>query len=212
MKALHTWRTEIWKRDFRDSIFPPSGILKDETLQNLSSVGPIQSLIVLERIVSASWPWFGKYGDSLLEAMKEMSIPAMVPKPRKTRAKKRSAGDGGDESAAKRTRVDQRTTNEPAQTPTGPNPTPSHHPYATPMASQLASTTSACVFVPNTPITASQNQNLSTVINTPQNHPSPTHVHTPSQPQTFQFRAYDPMSASSRGRGRGRGRARGRGG
>jgi len=47
-------------------------------------------------------------------------------------------------------------------------PMPSHYPYKTQMASQLTSTLSARVFMLKTPITTSQKQNLSTVINTPQ--------------------------------------------
>ena len=88
--------------------------------------------------MSASWPWFGKYSNSL-EAMKEMLVPPM----------------------------------------------PSHYPYTTQMASQLTSTLSARVFMPKTPMTTSQNQNLSTVINTPQIiHRRPMFIHYPN-PKRF---------------------------
>ena len=77
------------KRDFEDAVFAPSGVLSDERVENLSSVGFIDRLNELERVVGVDWPWFGQYGDELLKELKKLNIPPMQPKPPKKRAKKR---------------------------------------------------------------------------------------------------------------------------
>ena len=70
-------------------VFGPSGILKDDTLETLASVGPILRLSELERVVGSQWAWFGKYGNDLLAALAEMDMSPMQPKPPQTRATKR---------------------------------------------------------------------------------------------------------------------------
>ena len=39
--ALHKWRMKIWRRDFKGAAFGLSGVLKNERIEVLSSVGPI---------------------------------------------------------------------------------------------------------------------------------------------------------------------------
>lgn len=87
--AIQQWRSQILKRDFEDAVFAPSGFLSDERVETLSSVGFIDRLNELERVVGVDWPWFGQYGDELLEELKKMNIPPMQLKPPKKRAEKR---------------------------------------------------------------------------------------------------------------------------
>lgn len=94
--ALQDWRRNIWKRDFINSMFGPSVILKDETVEILASVGPITRLNELEKVTGEDWPWFGTYGDELLDAMKRLDIGPMQAKPPQKRAEKRAAPTDGD--------------------------------------------------------------------------------------------------------------------
>jgi hypothetical protein len=132
-------------------MFAPSGILSDERIENLSSVGPIGRLNELERVVGMDWPWFGRYGDNLLEELKKLNIPLMQPKPQQTRAEKRTIHELEDGSSQKEPAQKKRAPKHVAPTQ---NPTPttvtanpalsSHwhpatptaiatpHPYATP--------------------------------------------------------------------------------
>jgi hypothetical protein len=101
--ALHEWRKKIWGRDFKGAAFGPSGFLKNETLEALSSVGPITRLIELERVLD-NWTWFGKYGNELLDEFATLTIAPMQPKPKRKRAGEEkewmaSAGDGGGRKA-----------------------------------------------------------------------------------------------------------------
>lgn len=121
----------IWHRDFQDAQFGHSAILKNETLDVISSVGPIARLIDLERLLD-HWVWFGKYGDELLELLNSLAIPPMQPKPKETRGKKRPQPTGETDLAAAavgvRTQGDKRakvtavrvpsSTPRPVQTPT----------------------------------------------------------------------------------------------
>lgn len=88
--ALQQWRSKILKHDFEDALFAPSGILSNECIQNLSSVGPIGRLNELERVVGTDWPWFGQYGDGLLEELKKLNIPPMQPKQQQKKTEKRT--------------------------------------------------------------------------------------------------------------------------
>lgn len=156
MTALNLWRRNIQQGDFKDSLFGPSGILDDDTLIKLSSVGPVLSLIELEAVVGEGWIWFGKYGDSLLAEMMDMHIPPMQPKPtkpRKVRAPKRALEQEDNGETSKQAREDPQpatgssraiaalaptpATGRPAPVPTATLPaTPScpptlfHNPYA----------------------------------------------------------------------------------
>ena len=73
-------------------MFGPTGILKNETLTALSSVGPvIVSLKQLESVVGENWPWFGKYGDNLLTELISLNVPPMILKPPQPKRTKRTA-------------------------------------------------------------------------------------------------------------------------
>ena len=85
VEAVYECRRKIWECDFPHAIFGSSGIHSDEIVESLATVGPILSLIQLEKVVGENWPWFGKYGDVLLEVFKKMTIP-----PFKAKAAQRS--------------------------------------------------------------------------------------------------------------------------
>lgn len=122
--ALHEWRKRVWAQDFKNAMFGPTGILTNETLAALSSVGPILTLKQLESIVGENWPWFGKYGDNLLTELISLNIPPMIPKPPQSRRAKRTAtnetsvGHGG---GGKRQQVLPGTDNQASSTPTPVN-------------------------------------------------------------------------------------------
>ena len=126
--ALQQWRSRIWQRDFEDALFAPSGILSDEHIDNLSSVGPIGRLNKLERVVGMDWPWFGQYGDTLLEELEKLNIPPMQPKQQK-KAEKQTVSELEDEQsqpASKKKRGQKQDVATPTQnpTPTAVNPVP----------------------------------------------------------------------------------------
>jgi len=69
--------SHAWDRDYGEPVFGPEGVLSDEIVDTLASVGPIVCLAELEG-VGSQWAWFGQYGDSLLDALLAMSIPALT--------------------------------------------------------------------------------------------------------------------------------------
>ncbi|KAJ7599784.1 hypothetical protein C8J56DRAFT_1037395 [Mycena floridula] len=90
-EKLHEWRTIVFKRDFGRSLFGPAGIMKDETIELLSSVGPIRSRQALEKVLAGQWTWYGKYGDELLAWLMTVNMPEMKSKPKKPRGIKRAS-------------------------------------------------------------------------------------------------------------------------
>ena len=145
---LQNWRARVWERDFEDAVFGPSGILKDEILETLASVGPILRLAELERVVGSQWAWFGKYGDELLAALAEIDMRPMQPKPPQIRGTKRPAAaqdmieEGQKERTTKKSCLDIQDQASSAPTPvksTGSLPSvfptfvsPFHHALAHP--------------------------------------------------------------------------------
>ena len=204
--ALHEWRKRVWAQDFKNVMFGPSGILTDEILTALSSVGPILSLKELELIVGENWPWFGKYGDNLLTELISLNIPPIIPKPPKRTKRNatnmtndRQGGGGGkrqrplpDNQATTPTPVN--IVNTPSTIPRVPRlpsfpfypypPTPVLHPppfSATPIY---------------------HNHNFGSYYMTPAPHPmsyytpglgpsaTPTNIRQTSQPMSFEFQHY----------------------
>ncbi|KAF6752222.1 hypothetical protein DFP72DRAFT_1133992 [Ephemerocybe angulata] len=111
MEALHLWRVEIAKRDHSKALISGLGLLSDDLVELLSSLGPIATEAALVKLVGAKWVWLGKYKTELFNKLTSLSIPPMIRKPRQTPATKRTiaeveTGDGdGDEEAARRTRT-----------------------------------------------------------------------------------------------------------
>ena len=110
--ALYKWRTSIHARDFPDSLFGPSAILKDDTLDLLSSVGPIASVAVLKRVLAGNWSWISTYGSELWTELQKLDIPPMQPKPRQTKVAKRAQemDDGAEDNTQARKRPRKETT------------------------------------------------------------------------------------------------------
>ncbi|KAJ7590265.1 P-loop containing nucleoside triphosphate hydrolase protein [Mycena floridula] len=102
---LHEWQSMVYKRDFRRSLFGPSGIMKDETISLLSSVGPIHSQKVLEKVLAGQWTWYERYGDELLAWLMTLNMPPMVLKPKKPRGIKQAPQAAVDMPAAVRART-----------------------------------------------------------------------------------------------------------
>ncbi|KAF8867590.1 P-loop containing nucleoside triphosphate hydrolase protein, partial [Infundibulicybe gibba] len=73
--TLHKWRTLVVERDFPSTLFGASGLLKDETIELLASIGPIESLEYLERVLAGRWTWFSIYGSELYSQLQELTIP-----------------------------------------------------------------------------------------------------------------------------------------
>jgi hypothetical protein len=129
-EGIKRWRSQVWVRDYGDSLFGPEGILTDVMVKNLASVGPILRLAELELVVGSQWAWFGQYGDDLLAVLLGMSIPPVMPKAPEVRGTKRLAAQlaaqeerglgcaladngGRKERAAKKARVETDASEEP---------------------------------------------------------------------------------------------------
>lgn len=80
--ALHEWRVAIQKRDWKGALFGASGILKDETLTTIASIGPVTKA-QLERLLKDQWSWWQRYGGELYDCLQQLSIPPLVPKSKK---------------------------------------------------------------------------------------------------------------------------------
>jgi hypothetical protein len=111
--ALDRWRTGIVARDYPSGLYSSSVILRDETIALLSSVGPVESMVRLETILSGQWLWIDQYGDALYQYLAGLDIPPMQPLPKKTRAPKHPHPDADvpqnavvEGSASTRRRVD----------------------------------------------------------------------------------------------------------
>lgn len=85
MDALHHWRMKIADRDFKNTLFTGSGILSDDLIDLLSSLGPIDTKERLQQLLEGKWLWLERYQDELLELLTSLNLPPMVPKPKKPR-------------------------------------------------------------------------------------------------------------------------------
>ncbi|KAF5313671.1 hypothetical protein D9611_010068 [Ephemerocybe angulata] len=82
MVALDEWRVKIAKRDHSKSFFTGSGLLSDDMVELLSSIGPIESLLVLKKLMKGKWLWSDRYATDLFDELTRLEIPPMVPKPK----------------------------------------------------------------------------------------------------------------------------------
>ncbi|KAF8064911.1 P-loop containing nucleoside triphosphate hydrolase protein, partial [Lyophyllum atratum] len=96
--ALHTWRTSVKAQDFSESLIGASGILKDETIEILASVGPILSKEHLKRVLGGRWLWFATYGESLWTYLQGLDIPPLQPKPKAASSNKRPPTESNEAS------------------------------------------------------------------------------------------------------------------
>ncbi|KAF4610293.1 hypothetical protein D9613_010675 [Agrocybe pediades] len=176
--TLLGWRRKIWERDFKDSMLGPSVVLRDEIIETLSSVGPVARLHELEQVTGDDWPWFGKYGDELLEEMSKLAIAPMKTKAAQTRrAEKRpapaSANDEGNlDDGRRRKRV-----------------------VASAPGSSLQTETAVTHGVARTPTSTGQFTHANFIPYTP-HHPgshTPHHHHTSSTPIPYPYIPYYSM-------------------
>lgn len=85
MQTLHAWRVSVKTRDFRTALFAGSGLLCDDLIDLLASVGPIDTKIIFDRLVCERWSWSAKYGQELFDELTRIGpIPPKIPKPKKT--------------------------------------------------------------------------------------------------------------------------------
>ncbi|KAI0078044.1 hypothetical protein K474DRAFT_1674370 [Panus rudis PR-1116 ss-1] len=61
-ERLEEWRKAIFNRDYEGSQLDPTAILDGETIELLSSLGPLKSTANLERLLKRRWVWWHKYG------------------------------------------------------------------------------------------------------------------------------------------------------
>ncbi|KZP08016.1 P-loop containing nucleoside triphosphate hydrolase protein [Athelia psychrophila] len=104
---LNAWRMDVRKRDFPRSMFDASGILKDESLELLSSVGPFPTRKRLSDVLAGQWKWEERYGDEVFELLTVMDIPPMkrlLAKPRGTKRVVEEESDREGSGQNKRTR------------------------------------------------------------------------------------------------------------
>ncbi|KAF6743084.1 ATP-dependent DNA helicase RecQ [Ephemerocybe angulata] len=136
MDSLHVWRAKIAKRDHGKAFFSGSGILSDDTVELLSSIGPIPSEVALKKLLEGKWLWLAKYQRELFIELTRLNIPPKVLKPKPQRpsaAAKRThdeMDDGGNNEEIRRVRPT--TTTTAAVAPTGSQAV---IPRATPAAS-----------------------------------------------------------------------------
>lgn len=97
---LHDWRIRVHQRDFSDSLFGYGAILKDETIDLLSSVGPIPSKDRLETVLAGQWAWYATYGEEMFDELSKMDIPPLVRKAVQPRGEKRTLELTENESQA----------------------------------------------------------------------------------------------------------------
>ena len=83
-EALHKWHTSVYARDHAYSLYGPSGILSDETIDVLSSIGPVKSIDTLQWLLEGQWAWYEWYGSEVYSVLSSLNIPPLVPKPKKT--------------------------------------------------------------------------------------------------------------------------------
>ncbi|KAF7321579.1 hypothetical protein MKEN_00678900 [Mycena kentingensis (nom. inval.)] len=104
-ERLVGWRTVVKKRDFRTALWSAEGILPLETIIVLSSVGPIQDRVALDRVLAGQWKWEERYGEELLAFLKSFEMPAFQPLPKKKRKAPAASTSDSQPPAAKRART-----------------------------------------------------------------------------------------------------------
>ncbi|KAG8744394.1 hypothetical protein FRC12_014801 [Ceratobasidium sp. 428] len=121
-ERLVRWRMQVWRRDRSRTKYGPSGILSDDWVDYLSSIGSINSRELLDDVFGRHWGLWPVYGQALGDIILQLDIP-FTPAPLKPRGKKRKA----DSTAT--------ITETPQATPTGrmPNLHP-YYPAPTPVA------------------------------------------------------------------------------
>ncbi|KDQ51993.1 hypothetical protein JAAARDRAFT_62158 [Jaapia argillacea MUCL 33604] len=88
---LCDWWKMVWTRDYGGALFAPTGILANDVLDLLSSVGPIPTMKTLSNLLEGRWGWYSTYGKELHEFLLTLDIPPMVPLLKKSQVAKGTA-------------------------------------------------------------------------------------------------------------------------
>ena len=94
---LEDWRDLVQQRDFSDSMFGSSAILKDETIEFLSSLGRMTEREHLSSALVGQWKWEARYGGELFGLLSHEDIGVFVALPKRTRGTKRPAAKRDDQ-------------------------------------------------------------------------------------------------------------------
>jgi hypothetical protein len=94
---LEDWRDLVQQRDFSDSMFGSSTILKDETIEFLSSLGRMTEREHLSSALVGQWKWEARYGGELFGLLSHEDIGVFVALPKRTRGTKRPAAKLDDQ-------------------------------------------------------------------------------------------------------------------
>jgi hypothetical protein len=106
---LFEWRRRILKRDHANATFSSSGILPNDLVETLASVGPAVLREVVLDDLTRDWLWRDQYFDELKSHLGSLKIGPLIEMPKKTRSTtkgtKRGPEDEPTMEAPKRTRV-----------------------------------------------------------------------------------------------------------
>ena len=94
---LEDWRDLVQQRDFPDSMFGSSAILKDETIEFLSSLGRMTEREHLLSALVGQWKWEARYGGELYGLLSHEDVGVFVALPKRTRGTKRPAAKLDDQ-------------------------------------------------------------------------------------------------------------------
>ncbi|KIY43270.1 P-loop containing nucleoside triphosphate hydrolase protein [Fistulina hepatica ATCC 64428] len=108
VKRLGLWRKEIYERDFSHHMFAEDAFLRDDTIELLASVGPINddAAVVprLRTLLESQWAWYSRYGEELFNLLGTLDI-VTVSKPSR-RGEKRTADDAQLDPPPQRLKAD----------------------------------------------------------------------------------------------------------
>ncbi|KAJ7191550.1 P-loop containing nucleoside triphosphate hydrolase protein [Mycena pura] len=98
--ALFTWRRSMKKMHYPRSVFAPHALLDDATCELLASVGPIESLKMLQQLLEPGWTLWKEFGTRLYVYLHDLAIPPLPPPPaRKNKASAAAATAAATSSA-----------------------------------------------------------------------------------------------------------------
>lgn len=93
---LTAWRSQIWYRDHSGASWGSSGILSDDLVDFLASVGPIVDHKALGHLIAHRWGWWEEYGHELADLVAQLHTPytPTLPKSRSSHKRKASTALG----------------------------------------------------------------------------------------------------------------------
>ncbi|QRV91157.1 DEAD/DEAH box helicase [Ceratobasidium sp. AG-Ba] len=89
-ERLVIWRMQVWRRDRSRAKYGASGILSDDWVDFLSSIGSIRDRDLLKDVFGQHWGLWDTYGKELSDILCQLDIP-FTPAPPKPRGTKRKA-------------------------------------------------------------------------------------------------------------------------